>query len=86
MIKTLRQPIIRPVPMPTPQCSEVVYSVGHDQQWRIKWYSERRPGNDPTRCQHESNIEIDGKPYCRRHAGSIALSKWIRGELVEKRK
>jgi len=83
-IRILREPVIRPEPVSTPQCSMVVYTAGHDAAWRERWYGQRRPGADPKRCQHDSNVTIDGKPYCRRHAGALALERWLKGDLVEK--
>ena len=57
-----------------------------------KWYRGRRaekvarmdPAWDPDRCCRAAVMEIDGQHYCRTHAGSIALERWLSGELIER--
>jgi len=39
------------------------------------------PSHAPDCCQRDSSIVIDGKNYCRLHAGGIALDRWLRGEI-----
>lgn len=65
----------------TPQCSATVPPPTHSEQWRLGRYKELRPHYDPTKCQRESTLSIDKKPYCRIHAGQIALEKWMKGEI-----
>lgn len=67
----------------TPQCCVPVEPPTHNEMWRRDRYKRLRPAFDPDRCQRESALEIDGKPYCRLHAGQEALSRWMKGELVE---
>lgn len=75
---------------PFVQCSTVVPPPSHDQQWRRDRYGTRRRWHpngqqsvDPARCQHAASHEIDGVPYCRRHAAMIALDRWEIGILSE---
>lgn len=84
MISSLKPIVIRPVRVETPQCSAVVPATTSHEIWRKGRYAKLRPHMDPTCCQRESSIEIDGKPYCRRHAGNIALDMWLQGKLGEK--
>jgi hypothetical protein len=56
-----------------------------------KWYRGRRPEKtaqrnpdwDPNRCIRAAVVEIDGQYYCRMHAASEALDRWLAGRLVE---
>ncbi len=69
-IKVLK-PLV-PKPDATPQCCVKV-----DPPWRnSSWRKERYGGeeNDYNRCQRNSTVQIDGKYYCRLHAGQVALS------------
>ena len=49
---------------------------------------EQRTGQagwDMDLCQRNGTVEIDGKPYCRLHAGQIALDKLLKiGPLAVK--
>lgn len=42
-------------------------------EWRQQRYREMHPGFDPMKCQRHATIKIDGKNYCRPHAGQLAL-------------
>lgn len=67
----------------TPQCCVPVTEF-----WEsfAKHYRERRlarakeAGLDPEYCQRRSTIEIDGKPYCAKHAGPIAIRILVEGK------
>lgn len=74
--------VIKPLPVKTPQCCAVV-TLPTAQAYLVERYKRLRPEYDPNRCQKPSTVEIDGKHYCRSHAGQIALEKWIVGDLVE---
>lgn len=84
MISQIKPKIIKPDPIITPQCSAAVDPPTKASMWRRDRYKKLRPTFDPDRCQRESSIEINGKPYCRIHAGGLALDKWLSGKLVEK--
>lgn len=68
----------------TPQCCAQVHESDNNRyrQWRLERYQKLRPSFDPLKCQRESVVMIDGKAYCRTHAGALALKKWLNGELV----
>ncbi|HEV2155432.1 hypothetical protein [Bradyrhizobium sp.] len=84
MISKLKQTPPPPERVITPQCTTVVPANTHFETWRKGRYADLRPHTDPARCQRESVVEIDGKPYCTLHGGKVALAKWLKGELVEK--
>lgn len=83
-IKPLKAISIKPERTVTPQCTAVIPADTRFEQWRKERYRQLRPAMDPDRCQRESVVELDGKPYCRLHAGGIALQLWINGALVKK--
>jgi hypothetical protein len=83
MIGQLKPKIIKPKPRHTPQRQAVVDPPTHATMRRHDRYKRLRPTFDPDRCQRESTVEIDGKPYWRIQAGSMALERWLRGELTE---
>lgn len=62
-----------------PQCCTPVAPPSHDPDWR----RQHHPDIDHTRCALPGVVEIDGKPYCRRHGGMEALDRWLDGRLVE---
>lgn len=81
------KPIITKLPpVQTPQCCVVAEETKsqRDSGWRKRRYTELRPNFDPLRCQRESVVVIDGKYYCRPHAGMLALKWWLEGKLVQK--
>lgn len=80
----LKPHVIKPKRVETPQCCVPVDPPTHAQHWRRDRYKKLRPHFDPDQCQRESTMMIDGKPYCRIHAGQLALEKWMTGELVAK--
>ncbi len=41
--------------------------------WRNRVERCMKMGFDPRLCTRGAGIEIDGKPYCRLHAGAIAI-------------
>ena len=58
---------------PQPRCDQKVIVNGpHDRLWRIQRY-----GDDAMRCTFPAVCEIDGKHYCARHGGEIALRKLL---------
>ena len=69
---------LRVQPVTTPQCCVKVTDFT-PQQWN-KEYLKRRTkkcedkGYDPKCCQQQASYEIDGKHYCTKHAGQIALN------------
>lgn len=82
-MKAIKPIRIRPVHVSTPQCCVTPDEPTRLKKWRQQRYLKLRPHFDPMLCQHESAFEIDGKNYCRAHAGQIALNKWLNGELTE---
>lgn len=48
--------------------------------WRKQRYADQP---DPATCRRMATVKINNKPYCRPHAGLIALRKWLDGELTE---
>lgn len=80
-VGVLKAKIIKPERVVTPQCCAEVEPPTHANMWRRDRYLKLRPTFDPDRCQRESTVEIDGKPYCRLHAGGIALDRWLSGNL-----
>lgn len=82
-IKGLKAIHIKPERIITPQCSTVIPANSHFEAWRKDRYKKLRPDMDPERCQRESTVKIDGKPYCSNHAGKIALKLWLSGKLKE---
>ncbi len=62
---------IEPMPRPdTPQCEAL----------RSERYWSDTPTTD-TQCTFRSRYVIDGKHYCARHAGKVALEKLMKMEL-----
>ncbi len=55
-----------------PQCSAKIDDPIKRRGWRQQYY-EKRTDIDSTRCVRNSTIELNGRPYCRLHAGSIAI-------------
>lgn len=82
----LKPVVVRPVVVHTPQCEAVIKKTEwlSREEWRKKRYSKIRPHFDPLKCQHESVFKLDGKHFCKSHAGIYALEKWMKGELVAK--
>ena len=83
-----RPPII-PQRLQTPQCCvqpDEQFTSYRISQWRKERYARIRPEWNPEQCQLASVVLIDEKPYCRKHAGIIALDKWMKGELTEVKK
>lgn len=74
---------IKPLPVRTPQCSQVVEEAYRMQRWRQERYMQLRPDYDPLLCQQQSSFTIDGQCYCRQHAGQKALAMWVEGRLRE---
>ncbi|MER9176202.1 hypothetical protein NKH72_21740 [Mesorhizobium sp. M0955] len=83
-VSVLKPKIIKPERVVTPQCCAEVEPPTHATMWRRDRYKKLRPQFDPDRCQRESTLDIEGKPYCRIHAGQLALDRWLSGELVVK--
>ena len=82
-IATLKPIQVRPKRITTPQCCVPVDPPTHDQEWRRRRHLKNHPQFDPDRCQRESTLTIGSQPYCRLHAGQLALEKWLLGELQE---
>lgn len=60
----------------TPQCSMPFHT--YDRAENQPQARERRgrvvaKGRDPSRCAAASVFVVNGKPYCRQHAGEVAL-------------
>jgi len=83
-LTTLKLFVIKPERVVTPQCITVIPADTRFEEWRKGRYQKLRSHLDASRCQRESVVTIDGKPYCRLHAGGVALDKWLAGELVER--
>lgn len=75
-VRRLRLPQAVPVMI---QCEETVLPPTHDNDWRRRNYKGPYPDN----CRRMSAVEIDGRHYCRLHAGGIALERWLSGRLRE---
>lgn len=58
-----------------PQCSAYTgdKSAWNHLSWRQRVERCMKKGSDPRLCTKGAGIEIDGKPYCRQHAGAIAI-------------
>lgn len=62
-----------------PRCDAITSAEpGHAQQWRTKRFG------DPVRCSRGSVVKLDGKHYCRIHAGFAVLELYLAGKLVSK--
>lgn len=83
-IQAIKPQVIKSERVVTPQCCVKVDDPTHNKTWRSQRYSKLRPDFDPAYCQRESSFMIDGKTYCRPHAGQITLNMWCEGELVQK--
>ncbi len=84
MAKKHKIKLLKPPPheyVPTPQCCVPVQAPSYNSDWRAQRYKER--GTDPKLCQRNSTVIIDGKPYCRLHAGQVALDILLMQELEE---
>ena len=57
-----------PPPPATPRCSAMTSGQ----------YAVER--GVPKQCSHHSAYEIEGKPYCRKHAGEAAIQVLLRRE------
>lgn len=44
------------------------------ENWRQNYRSPRHVNRDPNFCFLDAHVEIDGKVYCTKHAGQIALA------------
>lgn len=84
--EVLKPQVVRPAVVHTPQCCVEIRETEwlSRSDWRRERYSKLRPHFDPALCQHESVFLLDGKHYCKSHAGIYALEKWMKGELVAK--
>jgi hypothetical protein len=85
-LTALKPIIVKPARVSTPQCCVPVAPPTHAEMWRRDRYKKLRPKFDADRCQRESILKIDGKCYCRIHAGQLALDLWMKGDLVRKEK
>lgn len=86
-IKKLRHiPSDPPPAIPkTPRCEAVVSKNNtFEADWRVNRYGDRHEtGEDPMRCIRPSVVELDGKNYCRLHAGHLCLDMYLQGKLKE---
>lgn len=82
---SLKPRVIKPARVITPQCCAPVEPPTHATMWRRDRYKKLRPEFNPDLCQRESSLSIHDKPYCRIHAGGLALDMWLTGQLVETR-
>lgn len=60
------------------QCQHMVNNAElyGNLEWRERRYGGR--GKIPQHCQKVARYEIDGKGYCRQHAGQLALEHLIK--------
>lgn len=62
---------------PYRQCTHVALGdAGSEylQGWRrVRW--EDRVDFDPKNCSHAARVLLNGRPFCRRHAGMVLLEK-----------
>ena len=61
---------LRPQLPDRPKCCGTVTDVG-TKGWRARYY--HLPEAEELNCQRMAAYTIDGKPYCRTHAGFRAL-------------
>lgn len=85
-IKAIKPIIIKPERVVTPQCCVKVDDPSHNKSWRAQHYTKIRPEFDSAYCQRESSFIIDGKNYCRPHAGQVTLEMFCDGRLIEAEK
>lgn len=64
---------------PLIRCEAIVAPPTHDDQYR-----RRRWPDKPEQCRRMSALVIDDRCYCRLHAGTIALERWLSGRLEER--
>lgn len=64
MIRELYRPVV--IPKPTPQCEATRQSP----------YANDTKDTDK-QCKWSSRFEIDGRFYCSKHAGQVALRKLL---------
>lgn len=69
-----------------PQCSAPVPMESH---WSPTWLTNhkeqmQRIGYDPNRCSRGGTVKVDGKPFCRQHAGTIAVEELIKLSRAER--
>jgi len=83
MINRIKPKVVKFQPTRTTQCCVNVDPPVHDDMWRRDAYKKLHPSFDPDKCQRESTVVIDGKPYCRIHADAEALSRRLNGKLAE---
>jgi hypothetical protein len=76
-VEQLKPPPTRQPRRETPQCEALPWANSREDGWRKKHYGAKRPDMDPTRCQRESSLRIDGKYYCRLHAGQVVLKHYL---------
>lgn len=65
------------------QCTFPVNKMVNQHLYR-DWRAHRAAitGRDPDACNMEAQVGVNGRPYCERHAGKIALSVQL-GEFDE---
>lgn len=82
MVKQLKPfPPKAPAPPPPsgPRCVATVQTYSeHERRWRLQRY-----GEETFQCTREAVVEVQGKCYCRLHAGHLVLDMYIRGDLKE---
>ena len=72
MTKIKRLVPLVPTPPVLPQCCVPVKPPYVGQvDWRKRRYKDK--DTDPDKCQRSALFKIKGKPYCRVHAGQVAL-------------
>lgn len=65
------RPIV-PLRPATPRCEAT----------RVNRYFNDPKGKPLPQCEHSSSYLIDGKHYCKRHAGDVALRKLVEASAV----
>jgi len=70
-----------PVPKPTfIQCCVPVDVMEYSKEYiarRKKRAAERSDDWQHDHCMKHATVEIDGRPYCRPHAGQVALARLL---------
>lgn len=81
-IKQLKRFPQDPQPKPeTPPCDAMVAdTTEHGRAWR-RMKNEGTPRGE-LQCCRDAVVELDGKHYCRIHAGFVALDMYLNGRLV----
>lgn len=68
-----------------PQCEASLkpYLQERIQEWKQQgrnWYANKKPGKPEGTCANKARYKINGKWYCRKHAGLLVLDAMAKVE------